>query len=131
MLFLLLFVIIVWFFVDYFIHVFGTPKKNNSYDYVNFDTFYREFDIRTKHKKCEYDSFDKEFNFTTNRYFCDEIAIFSKYYITFYDDSTKMMILINPLDYLKYRWFWIVLKYNYKKRNYEQGLFDRKDNLNE
>ena len=51
--------------------------------------------------------------------------------ITFYDDSTKMMILINPLDYLKYRWFWIVLKYNYKKRNYEQGLFDRKDNPNE
>ena len=131
MLFLLLFVIVVWFFVDYFIHVVGTPKKNKPYDYVDFDTFYKEFDIRTKNKRCEYDDFQKSFMFTSGGYYAKWEVKFTKHTIKFDISGIKMMILINPLDYLKYRWFWIVLKHNYKKRNYEHGLFDRKDTSNE
>ena len=127
MLFLLLFVIIVWFFVDYFIHVFGTPKENKPYDYVNFDTFYKEFDIRTKNKRCDYDDFDKAFEFSSGGYYAKWEVIFTKHTIKFDISGTKMMILVNPLDYLKYRWFFFVLKFNYKGRNHKKGLFEYKD----
>ena len=125
MLLVLLFIVIIWFIVDYCIHVFGTQKSNRPYDYVNFDVFYDEFNVRTKGKHCKYDKFDNAFEFSKGNYYSSWEAKFTKHMIKFDISGIKMMILINPLDYLKYRWFFFMLKYNYNGRNYKKGLFDK------
>ena len=125
MLLVLLFVVIILFIVDYCIHVFGTQKSNNPYDYVDFNVFYNEFDIRTKGKHCKYDEFNKAFEFSKGNYYSSWEVKFTKHMIKFDISGTKMMILINPLDYLKYRWFFFMLKYNFNGRNHKKGLFDK------
>lgn len=127
LLLLILFVIIIWFIIDYCIHVFGTQKSNKPYDYVDFNVFYNEFNVRTKSMYCKYDKYNKAFEFDAGNYFSEWEVKLYKHEIKFNISGIKMMILINPVDYLKYRWFFFMLKYNYNGRNYKKGLFENKE----